>query len=169
MENIGTESSERQIVGRRLGLRQPTLTVESPAFPPNRPIPPRHAGAKGRSPALRWPRPPQGTRELVLLVEDPDAPTAKPFVHWIVAGLPPDTIELAESASAPVQGKNDMGSVGYYGPEPPHGHGVHHYHFQLFALDQPLGLRAPFDRDRLLEAMRGHILTWGELVGTFER
>ena len=53
--------------------------------------------------------------------------------------------------------------------KPPPGHGLHHYHFQVFALNRPLSLRAPIDRDQLVEAMRDHVLAWGELVGTYQR
>ncbi len=62
-----------------------------------------------------------------------------------------------------------MGKDGYLGPLPPPGHGPHHYHFQLFALDSRLDVRAPVDRARLLEAMKGHIIGFGELVGVYER
>jgi Raf kinase inhibitor-like YbhB/YbcL family protein len=176
MEQTGTHE-EHAIAAHRLGLGAPTLTVESPAFARNRPIPREHAGAHGRSPALEWSDPPRAARELVLLCEDPDAPTARPFVHWIVTGVPPDTRELDEAqpasavtlATGAVQGRNDMRKDGYYGPEPPPGHGTHHYHFQIFAVDQTLDLRAPVDREQLVSALRGHVIAWGELVGTFER
>lgn len=162
---------EKSVAGFDLG-REPTLRIESPAFEDGQPIPRAHAGAHGRSPALKWSPPPPGTRELVLLCEDPDAPRAQPFVHWIVVGLPADTLELPEGlpptplSSGAVQGKSDMGRDGYYGPEPPPGHGVHHYHFQLFAVDHPVHAR---DRDSLVRAMRGHVVAWGELVGTYQR
>ncbi|HWE27014.1 MAG TPA: YbhB/YbcL family Raf kinase inhibitor-like protein, partial [Polyangia bacterium] len=116
-------------------------------------------------------------QELVVLCEDPDAPKPQPFVHWIVTGVPPDTTELLEGlppsptplSSGAAQGRNDMGKHGYYGPEPPPGHGVHHYHFQVFAVDRALDVRTPADRDALVQALRGHVVGWGELVGTYER
>jgi hypothetical protein len=94
-----------------------------------------------------------------------------------VTGLPADTVELFEGlppspmplASGATQGRNDMHRDGYYGPEPPPGHGVHHYHFQVFAVDRPLDVGTPIDRDRLVQALRGHVVGWGELVGTYER
>jgi hypothetical protein len=177
MEQPGTHSHKPPVAARRLGLGAPTLTVESPAFQPGRPIPAAHAGAHGRSPALRIGRLPANARELVLLCEDPDAPKEKPFVHWIVTGLPAGSTELPEGlppsgaplGSGAVQGKNDMGKPGYYGPEPPIGHGVHHYHFQVFAVDEGFEAPAPLDRDRLVEALDDHVIAWGELIGTFER
>jgi Raf kinase inhibitor-like YbhB/YbcL family protein len=165
------------IAAHRLFAGAPSLTVESDSFSGEGPIPAEHAGGHGRSPALRWSKPPPGTRELIVLCEDPDAPTAEPFVHWIVTGLPPNETELPEGqpptasplASGVIQGRNDMGTVGYYGPQPPPGHGVHHYHFQVFAADRHLPLRVPLGRGQLIEALRGHVRGWGEVVGTYER
>jgi Raf kinase inhibitor-like YbhB/YbcL family protein len=176
MERTGTEEA-RGLAPRRLGLGSPTLKVESASFGSNQPIPKAHAGGHGRSPALRWTRAPKEARELVIFVEDPDAPMAHPFVHWILTGLPPDTTELPEGlppsasplGSGAVQGLNDMRKHGYYGPEPPPGHGVHHYHFQIFAVDEPLDVESPVDREALLEALRDHVIAWGEHVGTYER
>ena len=177
MEQPGTGASEKAIAARHLGLDDPDLTVESPSLQHGARIPERFVAGHGRSPALRWSTPPPSTREVVVLCEDPDAPRREPFVHWIVTALPPDTVELLEGlppssaplASGAVQGKNDMGQDGYYGPEPPPGHGVHHYHFEVFALDRRLELHAPIVRDRVVAAMRGHVVAWGELVGTYER
>ena len=67
------------------------------------------------------------------------------------------------------QGLNTWETVGYRGPAPPPGHGVHHYHFKLYALDAPLGLEPGLDKHELMNAMSGHILGHGELVGTYER
>jgi Raf kinase inhibitor-like YbhB/YbcL family protein len=153
------------------------LAVESSSFAPGGRIPDAYAGKDGRSPALRWRSVPPGTREIVVLVEDPDAPSPKPFVHWIVYGISPETTDLPEGLppiATPVgqgfaQGKNSMKQDGYTGPAPPAGHGLHHYHFQVFALDSRLDLEAPVDRDRLVDAMRDHVLAAGEVVGTYER
>jgi Raf kinase inhibitor-like YbhB/YbcL family protein len=177
MEQPGTHREETPIAARKLGLDRGSISVESPSFRNGQPIPDRHAGGHGRSPALKWSAPPPRTREIVVLCEDPDAPMPEPFVHWIVTGLPADTVELSEGqppsskplASGAVQSRNDVGKDGYYGPEPPRGHGVHRYHFQVLAVDRPLQLRAPIHRDQLVEALRGHVIGWGDLIGTYER
>jgi hypothetical protein len=69
------------------------------------------------------------------------------------------------------QGLNSWGrgNVGYRGPEPPPGHGVHRYQFKLYALDTPLNLAGGIDKDALLQAMEGHIIASAQLTGTYER
>jgi Raf kinase inhibitor-like YbhB/YbcL family protein len=133
------------------------------------------------SPPLSWEGVPEGTKELALICDDPDAPTAQPWVHWVIYKLPPDLCELPQSVppgpriEAPVaafQGRNSWSSgqtIGYRGPAPPPGHGIHHYHFRLYALDCELEVNPAIDKDALLEAMDGHILDEGELVGTYRR
>jgi hypothetical protein len=155
-----------------------TLHVETTSFSPDHDMPARYAKEGGDvSPELRITGTPEGARELVLLCEDPDAPMRRPFVHWLVYGIRPDMeIVLDEGAGSRAkaasfaQGKNDNSQVGYTGAAPPLGHGVHHYYFQVFALDEPLALPdvAP-TRDDIVEAMQGHVIAKGELVGTYAR
>ncbi len=156
-----------------------SLTVSSSAFGHNEAIPTKYTGeGQDVSPALSWSGVPAGTRELALICDDPDAPRAEPWVHWVIYKIPPGgtglpqnvakTETLATPAGA-VQGTNSWGRVGYGGPMPPPGHGVHHYHFKLYALDSPLDLGPGATKDELLAAMQGHILAQGELVGTYER
>jgi hypothetical protein len=84
--------------------------------------------------------------------------------------IPADVQSLDEGQSGGgVEGVNDFGNRGYGGPAPPRGHGVHHYHFTLHALDQPLDLEPGATKTQLLDAIEGHILAQGELVGTYER
>jgi Raf kinase inhibitor-like YbhB/YbcL family protein len=68
-----------------------------------------------------------------------------------------------------IQGKNSHGANGYYGPHPPLGDPAHHYHVQVFALDQMLSVPAGADRDALLTAMNGHVVAAGELVALFQQ
>jgi Raf kinase inhibitor-like YbhB/YbcL family protein len=70
------------------------------------------------------------------------------------------------------QGRNSWSSgrtIGYRGPAPPPGHGIHHYHFRLYALDDELDLNPGIDKEALLDAMDGHVLDEGELIGTYRR
>src|SRR5437868_14346230 len=119
------------------------LTLRSDAFAHGRPIPRRYTeDGEDLSPPLTWSGLPEGTRELALIVDDPDAPRAEPFVHWVVYKIPVDSSGLPESrpshakSAAPLhgalQGENSRGELGYIGPTPPAGHGTHHYHFHLY-------------------------------------
>ena len=156
-----------------------SINVASAAFADRQPIPRKYTGdGPNVSPPLSWSNLPRETKELALVVDDPDAPRAEPWVHWVIYKLPaamgslpehvPHDAKLASPAGA-LQGKNTWGSMGYRGPEPPKGHGTHHYHFKLYALDEPLHVQSGLDKTALLKAMAGHVLAEGELVGTYER
>ena len=124
----------------------------------------------GLPPTIAWRGVPPWTRSIVLLAEDPDAPYPEPFVHWMVYGLPPTVTVLdGKPEGYGHEGKNSKLKSEFTPAAPPAGHGVHHYHFQVFALDTEIELQDGAGRHTLLEAMRGHVVTWGELVGTYER
>lgn len=157
----------------RARLRQvvPKLDVTSDWFADGAPLPARcTADGEGLPPPLAWSEPPPRTREFALVCEDPDAPKFEPFVHWLVYSLPADARSLdVRSAQSAHQGQNSSHELGFTPAAPPPGHGTHHYHFELFALDEPLALEDGADKAALLEAMEGHVLAYGELVGTFMR
>jgi Raf kinase inhibitor-like YbhB/YbcL family protein len=132
---------------------------------------------KGISPPLRWSSLPAGTQSVVLMMEDPNAVSPLPFVHWTLINLPPNLRALPEDirkAFEPLrgqparQGSNSKSERGYFGPRPPAGDPPHPYHFQIFALDTKLDLPDGFNRHALLQAMSGHVLAEGELVGSFQ-
>lgn len=155
------------------------MAVKSSAFGQGAVIPRQYTGdGQNISPPLRFEGIPSGAKQLALIVDDPDAPRKEPWVHWVLYGIPANTHELpervpqsakAQQAGGALQGKNSWGSVGYRGPEPPRGHGVHHYHFKLYALDSDLSLQPGLEKDALLSAIQGHILAETELVGTYQR
>jgi Raf kinase inhibitor-like YbhB/YbcL family protein len=156
-----------------------SMTIRSDAFDDGRAIPRRY-GEDGEdvSPPLTWSGQPEGTRELSLIMDDPDAPTPEPWVHWVLYKVPADVQALPEglpqtptlnTPPGALQGKNSWGGTGYRGPAPPRGHGVHHYHFRLYALDTPLQAARGLDKGGLIQAMQGHILAQAELIGTYER
>lgn len=148
------------------------LKVSSPAFKDGSPIPDKYAkDGDNLSPPLEWAGAPEETRSFALLVEDPDAPSGT-FLHWAVYDIPADRTGLGEGVdvSAFGRGINDFGNDRYDGPQPPSGHGVHHYHFRVAALDTDrledvtpgAGAMAVWD-----EALR-HVIAEGELIGTYE-
>ena len=148
-----------------------TIEVMSPAFESGATIPKRHTGeGEDVSPPLQWSSLPQGTKEIAIICADPDAPTQKPFVHWVAYKIPADRRGLPEgSTEGALEGINDFGGRGYGGCMPPRGHGVHHYHFKVYALDTELDAPTGLSKDGLLAAMEGRILDEGELVGTYKR
>ena len=149
-----------------------TLTLRSPAFEPEGPIPARFGHDRGDlSPALAWDGMPQGTATLVLLADDPDAPVEGSFVHWVLINLDPARQGIAEGEvpAEATAGANGFGRPGYLGPAPPPGDGPHHYVFRLLAVDQPVALIGlPSYRD-VESAVAGHILGEARLIGTYQR
>jgi Raf kinase inhibitor-like YbhB/YbcL family protein len=165
--------------GLRAGMGQ--LQVTSLAFADHAPIPERYtADGAGRSPPLSWSGVPPNAQSLVLIVEDADAPTPHPLVHAIAVDLPAADGSLAEGAinddhddegdaDAVHEGRNSFLMAGWLPPDPPPGHGVHRYAFQLFALGPGERFEGTPGRDELLEAVRQRGLASGCLFGTYER
>lgn len=176
---------KRQEAPPALGERQEqgeqpmAMKITSPAFAHGSPMPARYTGdGQDLSPPLAWSDLPAGTVELALICDDPDAPRPQPWVHWVIYKIPASATGLGEgiassedltSPPGAMQGLNTWPAVGYRGPAPPRGHGVHHYRFHLYALDKALPLQPRMTKAQLLEAMRGHVLAEAELVGTYQR
>jgi Raf kinase inhibitor-like YbhB/YbcL family protein len=162
----------------RLGDAPVTLRLTSPAFAGGAAMPMRHAGigaGDNLSPPLAWSGVPNGTAELVLIIEDPDAPLSRPVVHLIASAIAPDRPGLPEGALSPGQdasivfGRGFAGRIGYAGPRPVRGHGPHRYIFQIFAVARRLSFAGTPDVAALSAAMAGAVLARGKLVGTYER
>jgi len=151
------------------------FTIRSPAFTANARIPLQFTRNRGNvSPPVEWAGAPRGTRSFTLVVEDPDAPRGT-FRHWAAYDIPADSQRLTAGAGSPEQGaalqmgRNDFGNDRYDGPQPPAGHGTHHYHFRLFALDVPeLGVPAECGAEDILAAAEEHSIGEADIVGTFE-
>ena len=158
---------------------QGTIGVASAAFEDGAPIPETHAAEGGNvSPPVGWDAGPEGTRSYALIMDDPDVSEDPPFTHWVLYDIPSGVTSLEEGVpGAPrlevpegaMQGPNDRGSLGYYGPRPPAGDPAHTYHVQVFALDTTLDLPFGATRAQVIEAMRGHVLAAGEVTGTYRR
>lgn len=148
--------------------------LKSPAFSDGERIPDKFArDGQNLSPPLEWSGVPEGTKSLLLVVEDPDAPRGM-FRHWAVYDISPEKKRLGEGAgrrdSDLKQGANDFGNPTYDGPQPPQGHGTHHYHFRLAALDTHHLSVGPKQRaEEVWNAARANIIDQAELVGTYER
>ena len=155
-----------------------SLTITSSSFRHNGDIPVRYTcDGNDVSPPLSWSGVPAGARSLALILDDPDAPDPKApkmtWVHWVLYNMPPGTTSLAEGMAAKnlpkgsLEGINDWKRAGYGGPCPPVGR--HRYFHKLYALDTILpDLNRP-TKARLEAAMRGHIVSQAEIVGTYQR
>jgi Raf kinase inhibitor-like YbhB/YbcL family protein len=147
-----------------------SITVTSKSFPGDLQIPvDLSCDGKDVSPQLTWSSPPEGTKALTLVVDDPDASGAS-FTHWVVINLPPDALTLASgvdpaSLGAKV-GLNDFCNVRYNGPCPPRGD-VHRYQFRVYATDVVLPLKDGAPRAAVDAALSEHVLGVGTLVATF--
>jgi Raf kinase inhibitor-like YbhB/YbcL family protein len=154
------------------------LLLASPAFAPGADIPTLFTcEGSDISPPLEWTGVPDGTRSLVLIVDDPDAPDpAAPkttWVHWVLYDLPPDAHALPEgvaSSELPAgtrEGRNDWKRTGYGGPCPPIGR--HRYFHKLYALDVVLGDLGTPTKAEVEKAMKGHVLAQADLMGTYQK
>lgn len=148
-----------------------TLQVTSAAFKEGSPIPDVYSSyAAGTRPPLTWSKAPKGAKSFAVIVEDPDAPMATPFVHWVMWNVPATDRGVPEGRvpEGAIEGKMGAGRMGYFGPHPPPG-APHHYHFEVFAVDRPLNLEPGADAKALEDAMAGHVLASGELVATYQK
>ena len=158
------------LLGGEGTLHRDGFVLRSAAFEEGDPLDPSFTADEedAVAPPLEWSAPPAGTEELVLVVEDPDAPTPEPFCHWLVWGLAPQRGKLLEGETPPRVGKNAFGNSEWLLPDPPTGHGPHDYVFQLFALDCQLALMPGATRGDLVEAMQGHVIAAAVLTATYE-
>lgn len=145
------------------------FVLTSPDFKAGKTIPTQFTGeGANKAPGLNWSGAPKNTKAFALIVDDPDAPAEEPFVHWVVYNIPADRKDLNTLGDV-TQGENSYQHMQYDGPKPPKGHGIHHYHFKLYALDTMLALQQAVTKNELLAAMQGHIIAQTELIGTYEK
>lgn len=180
---IGCGSGSAPLPSSPPGL--PALHLSSPAFPEGGTIPKAFTcDGADRSPPLQWSGIPQAARSLVLICDDPDAPSGT-WSHWVVFNLPPDVTSLQEGIAAELaaaaepspavkqmfrttmQGKNDFGKIGYGGPCPPSG--THRYVVRLYAVDRGLDVPTGATRAEVLRAIEGHVVAEGKLTGKYAR
>jgi hypothetical protein len=169
---IGVLAAVAVVVAASPGSAGKKLTVTSPAFAEGEVIPDGFTcdGANASLP-LRWTKPPKGTEELALVLDDPDAPVGA-FVHWVAWGIPPKPRSLPEETlpAGVVEGANSASRPGYLGLCPPPGDGPHRYRITLYALDEAPGIAAgTATADDLRAAIKGHVLAKDRTVGTYER
>jgi Raf kinase inhibitor-like YbhB/YbcL family protein len=150
------------------------LELKSSAFRSSAPIPKKYTcDSLDISPDLTWKKPPDSTRSLVLICDDPDAPGGA-WIHWVLYNIPPGATSLPEgiapkdTINGMTQGTNSFGNIGYGGPCPPHGR-PHRYYFHLCAIDIRLDLKPGAKDSEIMKAITGHILAQGRLMGRYGR
>lgn len=173
-----TASTNSEIAANNQATKPMILT--SPSFENNGYIPQKFTcdgfdklttGGGNINPELQIQNVPAEAKSLALILHDPDAPIAGGFTHWLVWNIAPDTAAIKEGnvPAGSIEGKNDAKRSGYTRPCPPVGHGVHHYHFKLYALDSVLNLVADSSKEELESEINKHLLESAELVGLYQR
>lgn len=145
------------------------MRIISSAFKNNEQIPQKYTcDGADVNPPLQFYEIPAGTVSLVLIVDDPDAPSGT-WVHWVVYNIRPDILEIAENStpSGSNEGITSLGKPGWGGPCPPSG--VHRYFFKLYALDRSLDLPLVANKLEVEQTMQNHILQQASLIGLYQR
>lgn len=145
------------------------MKISSPEFQHYGEIPKKFTGeGQDISPTLVFEGTPDNAKVLALIVDDPDAPMGT-FDHWIAWNIPANIKTLEENAKVPKQGKNHFRELSYRGPMPPPGHGIHRYHFKVYALDSEINIPEGVSKEEVEIAIKPHILDQAELIGTYKR
>ena len=167
---------------QRGGPQRPPLTLTTPAWPDGDPIPVKYTQAGEQvSPALNWTNVPEGTQSFVLHMRDPDVARnrgTEDQVHWLVWNIPgtatgfPENVPKGEQLKDGSRQISASGAV-YRGPGAPATGPLHHYTFELYALDTKIDMPAGSDawdtRTKIWAAMQGHVLGKAVYVGLFRR
>ena len=151
------------------------ISISSEAFKDGGTIPEEYTcEGEDISPPLSWQGLPAGTKSVALIMDDPDAP-GRTFVHWVIYNIPLSTQKLAKGTprkeklvDGSLQGMTDFGRAGYGGPCPPPGK-PHRYFFKIYAIDKILDLPSNVSKGDVETAMKGHIISKGELIGKYAR
>src|SRR5689334_4757882 len=98
-----------------------SFVIKTTAFTEGGPIPQKYTcDGPDDSPNLTWAGVPSGTQSLVLIADDPDAPSGT-WTHWLIWNIPsdralPEDVPKSETLTDGTrQGKNDFRRIGYNG------------------------------------------------------
>lgn len=148
---------------------QNNMNISSSTFQNGQMLPVKYTcDGEGVNPPLAITQVPENTKSLVIILDDPDAPSGD-FVHWILWNINPKTSLITENSmpEEAVQGRNSAGKNSYFGPCPPMG--IHHYHFKIYALDTVLELDASSKKSDVEDAMQNHVISFAEIIGLYKR
>ncbi|WP_300460824.1 YbhB/YbcL family Raf kinase inhibitor-like protein [Desulfobacula sp.] len=158
-----------------MGFAPSAMQLKSDVFEQDGLIPSKFTGEGADiSPSLSWTDPPQDAKAFAVICHDPDAPLVTSdgtygFVHWVLYNIPGNITRLDEDTKQYTSGRNDAGQMGYNGPMPPNGHGVHNYYFWVLALKEPVELEAGLTLWQLLKKIEPQLIGMNRLVGRYKR
>ena len=160
----------------------PPMRLTSPSFPDGGQLPVKYSAAGDMvSPAFTWTNVPPATVSFVLHMHDMEGVrnrTTDDQLHWLVWTIPGSSTGLPEGMPQGAQlpdGSWQVSASGqvYRGPGAPATGPMHHYTFEIFALDTKIDVPPSADafetRTNVLKAMQGHILGKAVLMGLFHR
>lgn len=157
-----------------MGIALSSMQLTSSAFNDGTNIPQQYTGEGADiSPQLSWTDAPEATKSFALICHDPDAPLISPgsygYVHWVLYNIPFNINSLEENTDLYTSGVNDFGNLGYGGPMPPNGHGIHHYYFWLLALDLEPSLQEKLSLWELLTVVEPNVIGMNRLIAKYSR
>ncbi len=157
-----------------MGFALSSMQLTSSAFNDGTNIPQQYTGEGADiSPQLSWTDAPEATKSFALICHDPDAPLISPgsygYVHWVLYNIPFNINSLEENTDLYTSGVNDFGNLGYGGPMPPNGHGIHHYYFWLLALDLEPSLQEKLSLWELLSVVEPNVIGMNRLIAKYSR
>lgn len=177
MAQAPNHSGDALVIQKVQPFGEGQIVLTTPSLDADGRLEDRHSAYhENRSPPLVW-TPVEHAAAYAIVVEDPDAPREHPFVHWLIWNIPGEATSLPEALPSEAslgliggatQGVNGAGKIGWYGPRPPAGHGLHRYHFQIFALAERLTFGPNVPLESLVSALKGDTLAEGLLVATYE-
>jgi len=168
-QNFKTIKKEKYMNSSQKNIALRKIKISSPAFIENGLIPKKYTcDGKDINPPLEIKYIPENTVSLALIIDDPDAPGGV-WDHWIVWNINPKTTEIKENSlpEGAVEGLNSFGKHSYGGPCPPHG--IHHYHFKIYALKKDIKLKPLSGKKELEKAMQGNIISQAEIIGLYKK
>ncbi|MDO8657128.1 MAG: YbhB/YbcL family Raf kinase inhibitor-like protein [Candidatus Levybacteria bacterium] len=145
------------------------MRIISSAFENNQKIPSKYTcDGENVNPPLQFVDVPGSAKSLVLIVDDPDAPS-KTWVHWVIYNIDPKISKIGENSKPEIgiEGMTNFGKPGWGGPCPPSG--SHRYFFKLYALDDMLNLTSGAGKKEVIDTMNSHVIASSELIGLYSR
>lgn len=151
------------------------LKITCPSFSEDGQIPKKHTGfGENISPEFLIEGLTENTASIAMIMDDLDVPVIGYLNHWLIWNLPA-AVRIAESiphgAETILGAKQGVayGKHRYAGPkQPPFIKKSHRYRFTVYGLDCVLDLSADSSKDKLLNAMSGHVLQSGEIIGWYK-